>query len=490
MRVVLRPALVLDPVDSRARAPERVTCRFPRDQRPDTVSDVKHFASVLVTMAAASLVVACTSTDESGGGGGGQGGGGGAACPADAGKSGLAHVILVVQENHTFDAYFGRYCTAPTGSNPTCTDGPSCCEAAPATEPSGASPKTLDDAENASFDPNHTQPCEVGEIDGGKMDQYVTGIDSAGGKKCSDPRNFAIASADAVSTYTGLAANGALADRYFQALAGASSANDMYFAVAKEVFTDNAAKPDTPGSACSLISETQKIDGQQTIASLLQAAGKTFHVYAEGYGDAVAAGDSCAPAPADCGLHLALYPCIYDPSDIPFLYYAQHADDPKFVQDYSQFQKDLDAGTLPDVSFVKARGYHSEHPGYKTKISDGEKFVSGLVDAVESSCYKDDTLILVTWDEGGGFFDHVSPPPDSTVDNQPYGTRVPLLAIGRFAKKGTVSHVTMEHSSVVKFLEYVYLGGKTGQLGARDAVVNNIGSLLDADALGVTIPDQ
>jgi phospholipase C len=116
--------------------------------------------------------------------------------------------------------------------------------------------------------------------------------------------------------------------------------------------------------------------------------------------------------------------------------------------------------------------------------------VNDVVTAVEGSCYKDQTLILLTWDEGGGFFDHVPPPPDSTVDNQPYGTRVPLLAIGKYAKQGGVSHTTMEHSSIVKFLEWNYLGGKTGQLQARDAVVNNIGSLLDSTAVGATIPDQ
>ena len=98
--------------------------------------------------------------------------------------------------------------------------------------------------------------------------------------------------------------------------------------------------------------------------------------------------------------------------------------------------------------------------------------------------------MLVTWDEGGGYFDHVPPPPDSTVDHQPYGTRVPLIAVGKFAKQNFVSHVQMEHSSIVKFIEFLYLDGQTGQLGARDAVVNNIGSLLDASKTGITIPDQ
>jgi phospholipase C len=73
------------------------------------------------------------------------------------------------------------------------------------------------------------------------------------------------------------------------------------------------------------------------------------------------------------------------------------------------------------------------------------------------------------------------------VDGQPYGPRVPLLAIGPFARKGTISHTTMEHSSIVKFIEWNWLGG-TGQLGARDATVNNLGSMLDPSATGVTVP--
>ena len=97
--------------------------------------------------------------------------------------------------------------------------------------------------------------------------------------------------------------------------------------------------------------------------------------------------------------------------------------------------------------------------------------------------------MLLTWDEGGGYFDHVAPPATNSVDMQPYGTRVPLLAMGRFARRNRVSHVTMEHSSIVKFLEFNFLGS-TGQLMARDAVVNNIGSLLDPTATGTAVPEN
>jgi phospholipase C len=227
----------------------------------------------------------------------------------------------------------------------------------------------------------------------------------------------------------------------------------------------------------------------KTIADLLKTAGKTVAWYGEGFAKMKAAGTGCPAAPLDCPAHNPIYPCVFDPGDIPFAYYPQFVSDVSFVRDFTELAKDLESGTLPDVAYVKGLGYHTEHPGTGTTISAGTTFVTGVVDAIQASCYKDDTLVLVTWDEGGGFFDHVAPPPDSTVDGQPYGTRVPLLAIGRFAKKGTVSHVTMEHSSIVKFLEWNFLGGQTGQLGARDAVVNDIGSLLDPAEVGATIPD-
>ncbi len=433
-------------------------------------------------LAAASVISGCGS-DPTGTGTGS--GGGGASCPAAVTGSGskIAHVILVVQENHTFDNHFGSYCTAKAGSNPTCNDGPACCEAAPAKEPSGASPIVLDDASNAAKDPDHSAYCEGKEMNGGAMDRYIAGVDG-----CSDPGNFAVAG-DAVKIYHDYAAKYAIADRNFQPLVGASSANDMYFAVAKQVFNDNTVKPDALGSDCDLAPTTKVYDGQ-TVFDVLVAAGKTVRVYAEGFGRVQKAGaDSCPHPPKDCAANLPTYPCLYEPSDIPFLYYKQFNHDAALVHDYADVAADITGGTLPNVSFVKLLGYHSEHPGYGSALSVGPAMVDALVQQVEASCYADDTLVLIAWDEGGGYFDHVKPPPDSAVDGQPYGTRVPLIAVGRFAKKNFVSHVQLEHSSIVKFLELNFTG-KTGQLGARDAAVHNLGSLLDAKETGITIPDD
>jgi len=406
---------------------------------------------------------------------------------ADAARTtNIAHVVLIVQENHSFDSYFGGYCTAPAGSDPTCTQGPSCCEAAPTTDPSGAALKSLDDAENAAYDPNHTQFCELDEIDDGKMDRFVTGA------SCSDPRNFAVAPASAVQPYWDLAAQYALADRWFQPIAGQSSSNDMYFATAHYVFTDNAVQPDTEGKGCTLPpTPTAQYSGKTTIADLLIASGRTFAVYAEGYA-AMVSSPLCPSPPSDCTMTpvpLPTPPCDYSPGDIPFEFYAQFADNPVYMKDLDQLSTDIAAGQLPSLTYVKRVQYRNEHPGYGTTISNGSTAVQQVLDLVEGSAYADGTLILLTWDEGGGLFDHVAPPPTSAIDSQPYGMRVPLLAIGRFARQGVVSHVVLEHSSIVKFLELNFLGA-TGQLGARDTQVANIGSLLDPTRTGIVVPEN
>src|SRR5215467_11223504 len=252
-------------------------------------------------------LVSCSSSSGSGPGGGDSG------CPGCA-SSKIQHLVLIVQENHSFDSYFGGYCTAAAGSSPTCNDGPACCEAAPATDPAGTTPLVLDDSSMGAFDPNHCAACETAEIDTGKMDAYSSAplpkgdpcnpIDNT---TCGNKRNVAYGDRNVVKPYWDLAGQGALADRYFQPLVGQSSSNDMYFARAAFVFQDNAYEPQGAyGAKCGLnaaVPEQQFTD--QTIADLLIAAGVSFNVYAGGYGDMATAqknGQCPAKAPSDCPL--------------------------------------------------------------------------------------------------------------------------------------------------------------------------------------------
>ena len=422
----------------------------------------------------------------------------------------IKHVVLIVEENHTFDSYFGLYCQAPAGSNPTCNNGPQCCEAAPATEPSGASPISLTDFANEFKDRDHFQVCEVAQIDNGAMDHYVVGSgvvlgigDGLFTYDCSDPNNFALADASTVQQYWTYADQGALADRYFQPTIGSTSANDMYLAAAQWQFTDNDDRPFTIGSGCLAPGGDSTLLPGVTVADLLVNTGSTFRMYADGYDQAVAAAPACASAvgmfPADCedSERTAAYStCNYDPADEPFEYYINFADKPKYIVDSTVFAQDVASGVLPSFAYVKARTYANEHPKWST-ISRGIAFVKNAVDIIQSSQYADDTLILIVMDEGGGFYDHVPPPDalptkydaDDTGAPVPYGTRLPMIALGPFARAGVVSHAQMEHSSVVRFLEYNFLGPRyAGALGHRDAAVANIGSLLDPTKTGIVIP--
>ena len=426
-------------------------------------------------------------------------------------QSNIAHVVLIVEENHTFDNHFGNYCRAPAGSNPTCTAGPDCCEAAPATDPSGASPIVLDDAANETKDRDHERVCEVAQIDGGLMDHYVTGSGVTVGTleliytyECSDPNTWALADATTMQPYWSLADANALADRYFQPLAGQSSANDMYLAVARWQFDDNADFPATTGAGCQGPGGSAvQFAHVATVADLIVGAGLTFKMYASGYADAVASAPLCASAagkfPSDCEageMNPDFSPCNYDPSDLPFEYYPQFADNPKHLVDITQLAADVASGALPSFAYVKARTYSDEHPKWST-LSRGVSFVTGIVQMIEQSAYADSTLVLVVWDEGGGFFDHVPPPSpvpvgfdaDGAGNPVPYGTRVPMLAIGKFARTGAISHVQLEHSSIVRFLEHNFLGPRyAGALRNRDYVVANLGSLLDPTTTGIVIP--
>lgn len=398
--------------------------------------------------------------------------------------SNIKHLVVFIQENHSFDNYFGTYCKAPPGSNPQCTTGPECCEAIPALDPGSKKPFiVLADADNGKYDPNHTMECESSEMNDGKMDKYVSA-------SCGDARNFSVFSPSVMQPYWDLAQNGALADRYFQPIVGASSANDMYLARASFVFKDDDVEPDAIGSMCSYDLFLRGHFSDPTIGDFLTQANTPWSFYAEGYDAMVRARNlwACPKPPSDCPIQWALFPCSFDPSDNPFAYYLSSQDKPQVMKDLNALLVELENGTLPAVSFVKALAYKTEHPGWGITVSAGANFITQMTTAIRNSLFGPDTLILVTWDESGGYFDHITPPPTSTADSQPYGARIPLIAVGPFAKKGTVSHVTMEHSSIVKFIEWNWLGQKTGQLQTRDAEVNNIGSLLDPEKTGALVP--
>jgi phospholipase C len=416
---------------------------------------------------------------------------------AGAARSPIKNLIVIMQENHSFDSYFAHYCKAPTGSVPACTSGPSCCESGPASIPGADSPTTLNDKENLEYDPPHTIGCMLsamhasaatkGEVHGVYFDSMTFKMDQyAQGGACSNRRTFAYAPAGSIR-YHAWARSYAIADRFFQSVAGASQANDLYFARARFVLFDNENAPEAIGTVDDVRRRVTLYDAN--IADLLLRNGVSFGLFIEGYRAAAAAAPQRPANAPGCpkSPDPPAYPCIYDAGDVPFAFYASIKDDPGLFEDFEQLKRRVREQALPAVSYVRGLGMRSEHPGH-SRISDGTVFVQGVIDAVMGSAfYAEQTLILVVPDESGGYFDHVSPPPRSFVDHVPYGARTSFVAIGkpdRIVKPGTVSHVQMEAASILRFIEWNWFGGATGQLAARDAVANNLGSVL-VPTLGV-----
>lgn len=113
-----------------------------------------------------------------------------------------------------------------------------------------------------------------------------------------------------------------------------------------------------------------------------------------------------------------------------------------------QFYKDAKSGNLPEVCWIVPTFEDSEHP--PADSARGMRHVTGLVNAIMQSDAWKDTAIIVTWDDFGGFFDHVPPP---AVDQYGYGPRVPALVISPYARAGVICHTKFDFTSPLKLIE-------------------------------------
>jgi phospholipase C len=139
--------------------------------------------------------------------------------------------------------------------------------------------------------------------------------------------------------------------------------------------------------------------------------------------------------------------------------------------------KDIQSGRLREVSWVLPGVGNDEHPGGGNhSVCRGENWTVRHVNAIMRSRFWKNTAIVITWDDFGGFYDHVSPP---HYDVMGLGPRVPLLVISPWAKKGFVDHTTYEFSSVVKFIETLF---GLEPLTERDKEANDMLNAFDFDS--------
>jgi phospholipase C len=156
----------------------------------------------------------------------------------------------------------------------------------------------------------------------------------------------------------------------------------------------------------------------------------------------------------------------------PFNYFAKFAPGTTAREEHirdgglngAAFIKAVDEGKLPQVAFYKPQGNLNEHPGY-ADVLEGDIHIADLVVHLEKSPQWPNMVVIVTYDENGGFWDHAAPPKG---DRWGPGTRIPAIIISPFAKKGTVDHTLYDTTSILRFITRRFDLPKLAGLTRRD----------------------
>jgi acid phosphatase len=163
----------------------------------------------------------------------------------------------------------------------------------------------------------------------------------------------------------------------------------------------------------------------------------------------------------------------FQPHHQPFDYFARFApgtpDRDRHFKDGEDFLQALDTGTLPKVAFYKPTGDLNEHPGY-TDVLSGDQHIADILERIRRSPLWPTVAVIVTYDENGGFWDHVPPPKG---DRWGPGTRIPALIISPYAKRGYVDHRPYDTTSIIKFITRRF------ELEPLPGVRNGAGDLLN-----------
>jgi phospholipase C len=404
----------------------------------------------------------------------------------------IEHVVILIQENRSFDHYFGSYRGVTGFADPNAlplTDGSGLNVFAQPGYPGGYDgdhlyPFHLDSFHNGECtnDINHSWGPQHTYWDGGKMDGFVSGHLAADGT-ANGPLTMGYYTRSDLSFYYALADAFTICDQYRCSVIGPTDPNRLY---SMSAWLDPAG---TQGGPILSTSGT-RVERFGTLSwttypEQLQAKGISWKVYGDPTGNY---GDSVLP------------------------YFKQYLTNPVLTANAltptypASFKADVALGTLPQVSWILAALIDSEHPPAPTVY--GESVAADVLNTLVSKpALWAKTALFITHDENGGFFDHVPPlaaPPNTpgeyiTANPLPadasgvagpigLGFRVPLLIVSPFARGGFVSHDTFDHTSLLRFLETRF-GPEVPNLSAwRRANVGDLTSAFNFASVNTSVP--
>jgi phospholipase C len=350
----------------------------------------------------------------------------------------IKHVFVLMQENHTFDNYFGTFpgadgvvndCGVPT--NPL--------------DPASPLVRPFHLNQLRTPDLHHGEVTSRAAFDNGKMDGFIKAQLT---RKL--PGRLALGYYDGrdLAFYWELAQQYVLADRFFSSAQGGSSINHQYWVAARS----SAQADSIPKTGIDLV----------TIFDRLEAAHLGWKFYVKNYTPSLNFRNQLPNDPR--GAQLAW---------VPLLTMPRFVDDPARrarLVDLADLYSDLTRGDAPAVSYI-IQGGTSEHP--PGQIVNGEIATVAIISAIMRSPLWESSAIILTWDDWGGWYDHVAPP---QVDRDGYGFRVPALIISPYAKRGQIFHETADFTSILKFIERLH---GLAPLSTRDEQANDLMNAFD-----------
>ena len=294
-----------------------------------------------------------------------------------------------------------------------------------------------------SIDNPHSFAALEEQVNGGKMNGFVDAVGKLG--LAPDPSVMGYYDRRDLPYHWKAADNYVLFDRWFQSAAAGSVPNHMYWATG------------TVGNPNGLDIPRQGFD-MTTIFDRLEERGISWKFYVKDYDPR----DNYKTNEASPQVHW-----------VPLLSFDRYIHNPRLfrhIVDMDEYFEDLQNGTLPSVAFMVPSG-GSEHP--PGNLQGGQRFVGSLVNGLMQSRYWNSSAFMWSYDDWGGWFDHVRPP---KVDKFGYGFRVPTLLVSPYARRGHIDHTTLDFTSALKFIEDNW---DLKPLAKRDASAANITSAFD-----------
>ncbi len=399
----------------------------------------------------------------------------------------ITHVIILFQENRSFDNLFAGFTGAASATSGPCIPN---AEKAPDCKAGALVPLHQITLQTTGMpggkDIAHDHAAFETEYNGGKMngfDLIHSGTTGAGTWAGTYP--YAYVERSEIAPYWTLAKTYTLADHMFSTATTDSFVAHQQIIAGTTRLNANESLTDTPTNipwGCDAPPETiapvLTVAGKvlstgpfpcftqyRTMADVLDAAGVTWKFYVQGenadFSGMVWNGYDAIEKIRCASFQANLQNCVGHGKD-----WAPHISEPN-----TNVLGDIKNGRLPQVSWVIPSLADSDHPA--SGSDSGPSWVASVVNAVGTSPYWKNTVIFVMWDDWGGFYDNVAPP---QLDYTSLGMRVPLIVVSPYAKRGYVSHTQYEIGSLLKFIEQNF---HTASLGSTDVRANSVVDTLD-----------